>query len=135
MRLVALALLFSLAPAAMADLEALKAECDSCHGGAPEYAGAPVKSDCRTCHQTVANYEDCGLCHNAHGSNHAALLTQRSPLLCQQCHSSSGHPSLAYTSESADDVFQQRFLLGRSCSNCHTQVHGSNHPSGVQLTR
>ena len=30
---------------------------------------------------------------------------------------------------------QQEALLGRSCSNCHTQVHGSNHPSGVQLTR
>jgi hypothetical protein len=22
-----------------------------------------------------------------------------------------------------------------SCSNCHTQVHGSNHPSGAKLLR
>ena len=28
-----------------------------------------------------------------------------------------------------------RFLLGSSCLNCHSQVHGSNHPSGVKLMR
>jgi len=28
-----------------------------------------------------------------------------------------------------------RFLLGGSCLNCHSQVHGSNHPSGYQLMR
>jgi len=79
--------------------------------------------------------EDCSLCHNPHGSIHAALLKQRPPLLCQQCHSPGGHPATAYTSESAENSFQQRFLLGRSCANCHSQVHGSNHPSGVTATR
>jgi len=79
--------------------------------------------------------EDCTLCHNPHGSNHAALLKQRAPLLCQQCHSIGGHPSTAYTPETAESSFQQRFLLARSCSNCHSQVHGSNHPSGVIMTR
>jgi DmsE family decaheme c-type cytochrome len=121
-------------------------DCHDPHDGVNDFmlVESNVNDTCYTCHaekrgpylwEHAPVSEDCGLCHNAHGSNHAALLTQRSPLLCQQCHSSSGHPSLAYTSESADDVFQQRFLLGRSCSNCHTQVHGSNHPSGVQLTR
>ena len=28
-----------------------------------------------------------------------------------------------------------RFLLGGSCTNCHSQVHGSNHPSGVKFLR
>ena len=28
-----------------------------------------------------------------------------------------------------------RFLLGQSCLNCHSQVHGSNHPSGSKLMR
>jgi len=79
--------------------------------------------------------EDCTLCHNPHGSNHAALLKQRSPLLCQQCHAPAGHPVTAYTTEVAEDSFQQRFLLARSCTNCHAQVHGSNHPSGVTITR
>jgi DmsE family decaheme c-type cytochrome len=105
---------------------------------------ANVNDTCYLCHaekrgpflwEHAPVSEDCTLCHNAHGSNHAALLKQRSPLLCQQCHSSSGHPSTAYTSDMTEDNFQQRFLLGRSCSNCHAQVHGSNHPSGVLLTR
>ena len=103
-----------------------------------------LNDTCYTCHaekrgpflwEHAPVSEDCSLCHNPHGSNHAALLKQRSPLLCQQCHASSGHPSLAYTSEVAEDSFQQRFLLGRSCTNCHAQVHGSNHPSGVTATR
>ena len=27
------------------------------------------------------------------------------------------------------------FLLAGSCTNCHTQVHGSNHPAGAKLMR
>jgi hypothetical protein len=26
-------------------------------------------------------------------------------------------------------------LLGKNCMNCHSQVHGSNHPSGARMTR
>jgi hypothetical protein len=26
-------------------------------------------------------------------------------------------------------------LLGKQCLNCHVQVHGSNHPGGIRLTR
>lgn len=40
-------------------------DCAQCHGGAPEFAGAPQKSECRSCHLTAANYEDCSLCHSA----------------------------------------------------------------------
>jgi DmsE family decaheme c-type cytochrome len=103
-----------------------------------------VNDTCYTCHaekrgpflwEHAPVSEDCTLCHNPHGSNHAALLKQRPPLLCQQCHSPGGHPALAYTSEVAEESFQQRFLLGRSCTNCHSQVHGSNHPSGVTQIR
>jgi hypothetical protein len=28
-----------------------------------------------------------------------------------------------------------RGLLTHGCSNCHSQVHGSNHPSGASLMR
>jgi formate-dependent nitrite reductase cytochrome c552 subunit len=63
------------------------------------------------------------------------LLVRRPPLLCQQCHAPAGHPSGAYTSEDIDNNFSNRFLLGRSCLNCHSQVHGSNHPSGAKLHR
>ena len=27
------------------------------------------------------------------------------------------------------------FLLAGGCTNCHSQVHGSNHPSGAKLMR
>jgi hypothetical protein len=55
--------------------------------------------------------------------------------LCQQCHSPEGHPSTAFTSDLIDDEFSNRFMLGRACLNCHSQVHGSNHPSGATLHR
>jgi DmsE family decaheme c-type cytochrome len=82
--------------------------------------------------------EDCGSCHTPHGSNHIALLKKRPPLLCQECHSQAGHPSLDWDAgglPGGPDPFSQQFLLGRSCLNCHTQVHGSNHPSGIKLMR
>jgi len=121
-------------------------DCHDPHNGSNDFLlkQSTVNDTCYTCHaekrgpflwEHAPVSEDCTLCHNPHGSNHAALLTQRSPLLCQQCHSPSGHPSEAYTSEVAEDSFQQRFLLAQSCTNCHAQVHGSNHPSGVTITR
>jgi DmsE family decaheme c-type cytochrome len=79
--------------------------------------------------------EDCSTCHKPHGSNHAALLTRSAPLLCQSCHSAAGHPSVAYTSGSLAGTTPSAMALGRSCMNCHSQVHGSNHPSGAQLSR
>ncbi|UCH53079.1 MAG: DmsE family decaheme c-type cytochrome [Pseudomonadota bacterium] len=84
-------------------------------------------------HAPVA--EDCSLCHVPHGSIHPALLTKRAPLLCQQCHSQAGHPSVAYTGAGLPSGTPSGFLLAGSCLNCHSQVHGSNHPSGVKLMR
>jgi DmsE family decaheme c-type cytochrome len=97
--------------------------CVSCHA---EFRG-PVLFD----HAPVS--EDCTLCHTPHGSNHAALLKRRAPLLCQSCHSQRGHPSLSYTDAPGGNP--SAMLLGQSCLNCHTQVHGSNHPSGFKLMR
>ena len=28
-----------------------------------------------------------------------------------------------------------RFVMGESCLNCHTKVHGTNHPAGAKLMR
>lgn len=121
-------------------------DCHNPHDGANDFllVRSTINDTCYLCHaekrgpflwEHAPVSEDCSLCHNAHGSNLAALLKQRPPLLCQQCHSPGGHPATAYTSESEDNSFQNRFLLGQSCSNCHSQVHGSNHPSGVSGTR
>jgi DmsE family decaheme c-type cytochrome len=99
--------------------------CVSCHA---EYRG-PMLFD----HAPVS--EDCTLCHDPHGSVHPALLTRTAPLLCQSCHSQRGHPSLSFTEESLPGGNPSAMVLGRSCVNCHTQVHGSNHPSGFSLMR
>jgi len=121
-------------------------DCHNPHDGGNDFllVRSTVNDTCYTCHaekrgpflwEHAPVSEDCTLCHNPHGSNLEALLKQRPPLLCQQCHSPGGHPATAYTSESEDNSFQNRFLLAQSCTNCHSQVHGSNHPSGVSGTR
>jgi len=99
--------------------------CVSCHA---EYRG-PMLFD----HAPVS--EDCTLCHEPHGSVHPALLNRTAPLLCQSCHSQRGHPSLSFTDQSLPGGNPSAMVLGRSCANCHTQVHGSNHPSGFNLMR
>lgn len=123
--------------------------CSSCHdphAGDHEFLlrEASVNLTCYGCHaekrgpflwEHAPAAEDCTLCHQPHGSNHPALLTRRTPLLCQQCHSPLGHPSLAYTEDAVEDPNRNRFLLARGCLNCHSQVHGSNHPSGATLHR
>jgi hypothetical protein len=65
------------------------------------------------------------------------LLTKTPPLLCQQCHSPAGHPPLPRTptGQPGGGGGGSIFLVGSSCLNCHTQVHGSNHPSGAKLMR
>ena len=126
--------------------------CSDCHsphgsGSASAMLVKPtLNQTCYSCHadkrgpllwEHAPVAEDCSLCHNAHGSVRPALLTKTAPLLCQQCHSAAGHPSLARTSNSlpGGPAGGAAFLVAGSCSNCHTQVHGSNHPSGAKLMR
>jgi len=48
-----------------------------------------------------------------------------------------GHPSVARTPAGlpGGGGGGSAFLLAGSCLNCHSQIHGSNHPSGVKLMR
>ena len=123
-------------------------ECHSPHGStAPAMLVKPtVNQTCYTCHaekrgpflwEHAPVAEDCTLCHSAHGSVRPALLTKMPPLLCQQCHSPAGHPSVPYTGAAlpGGGGGGAAFVLAGSCTNCHSQVHGSNHPSGVKLMR
>ena len=79
--------------------------------------------------------EDCTICHEQHGAAQATLLKQRPPFLCQSCHSMAGHPSLSFSGSDNSASFSGSFLLGKSCLNCHFQIHGSNHPAGVKFMR
>jgi DmsE family decaheme c-type cytochrome len=125
--------------------------CSDCHSPHGSTTVAMLKKPtlnqtCYTCHaekrgpllwehQPVT--EDCSLCHTAHGSVRSALLTKSPPLLCQQCHAPAGHPSFALTSQSlpGGPAGGSIFLVAGGCINCHSQVHGSNHPAGAKLMR
>jgi DmsE family decaheme c-type cytochrome len=72
--------------------------------------------------------ENCLNCHDAHGSNNPQLLKARSPRLCQNCHIEARHPT-------TPQLATTRFAFNRGCTNCHSQIHGSNHPSGMRFQR
>ena len=120
--------------------------CHSVHDSAGEHALArfTINDTCFQCHaekrgpflwEHAPAAEDCTICHAPHGSNQPGMLVQRAPFLCQSCHSQSAHPSLAQTTAGLPEAAASVFLLGQSCLNCHTAVHGSNHPSGSRLMR
>ena len=115
------------ASVAMLNKPTLNQTCFSCH--------ADKRGPLLWEHAPVA--EDCSLCHSSHGSVRAALLNKTPPLLCQQCHSSSGHPSVARSPAGlpGGSAGGSIFIAAGSCSNCHSQVHGSNHPAGAKLLR
>jgi DmsE family decaheme c-type cytochrome len=121
-------------------------DCHQPHGGIGDQllARPTLNQTCYTCHaekrgpllwEHAPVSEDCSLCHTPHGSIHPGLLTKRVPQLCQQCHSQMGHPSVSLTGSGLAGGSASALLLGRGCVNCHVQVHGSNHPSGVKLMR
>jgi len=123
-------------------------QCEDCHdphggnGPAALRAGS-VSEVCHRCHadkrgpmlfEHLPVREDCTLCHDPHGSNHRNMLTRRPPMLCQQCHMLGGHPSSLYDgAELANADISQ--YGARNCLNCHSRIHGSNHPSGARLQR
>ena len=121
-------------------------DCHSAHGDSSELllTRQTLNDTCYDCHaETRGPYlwehapvsEDCSSCHDPHGSNQPGMLSMRAPLLCQSCHSQDGHPSLPQDDRGLPGIAPSQFLLGQSCLNCHSEVHGSNHPSGSKLMR
>lgn len=129
-----------------------KMTCSDCHNTHGSAGPKLVKRDsindtCYTCHAEKRGpfvhphepvTEDCSNCHNAHGTTVAAMLKARPPLLCQQCHTPHAQTGVgpipgqltgATRSQNSVTLWQ-----GRSCQNCHTQVHGSNNPSTTNPT-
>lgn len=122
-----------------------KLTCTSCHNPHGTVTPALLKENslndtCFTCHAEKRGpflwnhqpvLESCANCHDPHGTNHDAMLKLAKPRLCQQCHSEAQHPSRPY----GPIATQQKFVMGRSCNDCHVAIHGSNHPAGFRLTR
>jgi DmsE family decaheme c-type cytochrome len=102
--------------------ESIPTQCTSCHAekrGPFVWGHPPVEENCLTC-------------HNAHGSNHARLLSEKPPNVCQDCHDASRHPGTIYDAQGSwtrvpATAINTR-LIARGCVNCHFQVHGTNAP-------
>jgi DmsE family decaheme c-type cytochrome len=123
-------------------------DCHQPHGSNTEsmLVKPTINQTCTTCHaekrgpflwEHAPVAENCTLCHLPHGSVRPSLLVKTPPLLCQQCHSVAGHPAVARTGSALPGAggIGAGFALAGSCTNCHSQIHGSNQPSGVKLMR
>ncbi len=138
-----------------------KVTCSSCHNphGSPnpkQLLQPTANENCYSCHAERRGpflyehppvAENCMNCHEAHGSSNPQLLKTRAPRLCQECHNNSGHPGQVWgataptapanapaTNPAQSAGFATR-VLNRGCTNCHSQIHGSNHPSGSTFLR
>lgn len=131
-----------------------KMECTSCHNphGSPNprlLLASSVNETCFQCHQEKRGptlwehppvVENCANCHDPHGTSHEMMLKVSRPRLCQQCHAgATRHPTGPKdpTNRIVNGavVADVQYLMNRQCNNCHTQIHGSNHPSGKFFTR
>jgi len=122
-------------------------DCHNPHGSAGPHnlTALTVNETCYQCHAEKRGpflwehgpvREDCTTCHTPHGSIQPALLTSRMPFLCQECHLGTRHVSTQYAGDGVVSLGgAEDKLLGKSCTNCHVEIHGSNHPSGVRWTR
>lgn len=123
-------------------------DCHNPHGSTGEHllVEDTVNETCFTCHAEKRGpflwehppaQEDCSICHTSHGSTQPNLLRVRAPYLCQQCHSEaeSFHVNVLNSGDGLPANSAQSRLLAKSCLNCHSKIHGSNHPSGVRFDR
>lgn len=119
-----------------------KVSCTSCHNphggeGRTMLADSSISQLCLQCHAEKRGpflwehppvRENCNTCHVSHGSNNPNLLKARSTVVCQTCHM---HMLWRHQTIAGYDIF----TFNQGCNNCHSQIHGSNHPSGKTFTR
>ena len=124
----------------------LCSDCHNPHGGpGSNLAKNTVNETCYQCHAEKRGpflwehhpvRDSCSNCHDPHGTTQPKMLIQRAPFLCQSCHAtvSMGHPRGIHQGGDLDIPANQR-VAGKACLNCHSRIHGSNHPSGARFTR
>jgi len=128
-----------------------KMSCSSCHNphGSTNVkqlrVGNYVNESCVSCHtekrgpflwEHAAGRESCITCHDPHGSSNDRMLVAKAPMLCQRCHIGTRHPSTIYDGRNVQSVATaSNRIYGRACVNCHSNIHGSNHPSGNAFLR
>jgi DmsE family decaheme c-type cytochrome len=125
-----------------------KLDCSTCHNqhGSTNVrmlrAGNSVNEACASCHaekrgpflwEHAPVRENCTSCHDPHGSSNDRMLVAKAPMLCQRCHVATGHPVTPY--DAVQVANKSNRVIGRGCINCHSNIHGSNHPSGMFFQR
>ncbi|MCP4714228.1 MAG: DmsE family decaheme c-type cytochrome [Deltaproteobacteria bacterium] len=113
-----------------------KIQCRSCHrlhGRQDNFSDKkPGRQRCLACHAEYGGpfvyehepvVEDCMICHEPHGTIANNLLKQNQPFLCLRCHR--GHR------QDMHEQYPRSASFLTSCSQCHSQVHGSDLPSAV----
>lgn len=112
-------------------------DCHNPHGTANEALlwTATINDTCYKCHaekrgpflfEHAPVRANCLNCHDAHGSINEFMLKISRPRLCAECH------GFGHTLTGGPNSYQ---IMGRACMNCHTQIHGTNDPSGPLLHR
>lgn len=141
--------------------------CSSCHdthGSTSDHLLRRAESEkafCVNCHPSkqgpfvfehAAVEEGCSVCHQPHGTVADNLLKQNEPYLCLQCHEAHFHigreglTTPVYSnptggSSNPNGLAGWRKAFGTKCTQCHSQIHGSDLPSqsitsrGKALTR
>jgi DmsE family decaheme c-type cytochrome len=114
-----------------------KISCTDCHNPHGSATPAMLVRDspnavCYICHADKRGpflwehppvVETCMNCHNPHGGNREYMLKTIVFRLCQECHDAA-HATGPLTAAS-------NRAFNRGCVNCHSRIHGSNHPSGM----
>jgi len=143
-------------------IEAGKVACSDCHNPHGSVTNSllaknSVNETCYTCHAEKRGpflwehspvVDDCTNCHTPHGSNNPKLLKTRAPWLCQDCHSADhaaainsganlpgGNATTVNGLIAVGSQSPRAQTNGRACLNCHSQIHGSNHPAGAKFQR
>jgi len=124
-----------------------KITCTNCHnphGSASETAllkEVTINDTCYQCHadkrgpflfEHAPVRENCANCHEPHGSMHNSLLVVARERLCQRCHQNPHNQAGLGATGTANSM---RYAVGAACQNCHTNIHGSNSPSGSRWHR
>jgi len=134
--------------------------CYSCHAekrGPYIWEHAPVRESCLNCHTPHGSNHDkllveerpflCLRCHDAQAGHPAGLyqfanaganvsINPVTGLPVQQ--SQATFPVIVngiQTNTPTDTSGFNERTTGQSCQNCHSQIHGSNHPSGARFQR